>query len=156
MNDKLVTLRNKHIVALMRRRILEAAKAGKKISDRELIDCVMSARPSMHYVTYAKASRKLHVIEREGEAGLVRCGCNGLAVRRWMELYGQVRDIMGRRGNCGFARALADALNFSRPSSFYVTESTVRRLLADNFCVCRCLMVDELGLGRTALILLSD
>ena len=156
MNDKLITIRNGHIVALLRRRILEAAKAGKVISDRELIDYVMSARPSMHYVTYAKASRKLHLIEREGEAGLARIGCNELAIRRWMELYGQVRDIMERRGNCGFAVALSDALNFNRPSSFYVTENVVRRLLADNFCVCRCVVVDEADFGRRALIILSD
>jgi len=155
MNDSITNLRNKHIVNFMARQVVKAAKTGRTLTDKELIESVMTARPAMHYVSYEKASRILHLIDREGVENIDKLRTSLSVRQKWLEMYCQVKDVMGRRKKCTFGQALTFVLHFCRPSSFYVSEDTVRRLILRNFRICRCALMHIDGLGGDAVVIIG-
>ncbi|MCM1066090.1 MAG: hypothetical protein NC418_00770 [Muribaculaceae bacterium] len=91
-----------------------------------VIERALAMQPRSHYLSFDTASRRLHRIERRGLEAEVH---EELARLMWAEVMAQVRQAMERRGTESFDRALSFVLNFCRPSRFYMSFDTARRLL---------------------------
>lgn len=133
MKKTFIELRNRHIVALMRRLIDDASQSGLQMTVDELIDEVLVARPPVHYIDYDYARNMLHRL---------RCGgpdvISGrrLSLRRWFDLDAKVREVMATRRLKNVNSALSYVLNFCPPPSFYVSERVVRELYHRHICSC--------------------
>lgn len=92
-----------------------------------VIERALGSRPHCHYLDYDTASEKLHQIRRLGIDNVV---CNPEARAMWTELAAQVDEARQRSPDCSFHKALAFVLNFMRPSRFFITPDTARRILS--------------------------
>lgn len=123
---KLIQLRNEEFV----RRCADIFKADLAAGAIRPLDTVieraLNSRPRCHYLDFDTASRRLHCIERHGLEAAV---ANPLARAMWAELASQVSQVRERRGCGSFCRALTFVLTFMRPSRFYISPDTARRLL---------------------------
>ncbi len=117
------------------RRCIDLAGAelreGRSIDIDSIIDRVLAMQPRSHYLNYDTASRRLHIIERRG---LERAVASKLLRAMWQEIGEQVAATMHSR-RCPFDRALSFVLNFCRPSRFYMTRDTARRILAPHIAL---------------------
>lgn len=102
----------------------------------EVLAIALAMQPHSHYLSYDTASRKLHAIERHGIDALVT-GENTRAL--YTELSEQVANVMRTRSQLGFDEALSFVLNFCRPSRFYMSLDTARRIIMPylSYSICR-------------------
>lgn len=126
MKKEMIDLRNRNIVALLRDKKRNLALAGAKVSKTELVETVMSAQPWAHYVDFDYASRMMHRLWQKGPEAL---GCRGLALRKWLDLAEQVKDVMASTKLSNVNSALTYVLNFRRPPRFYISPRTIDELI---------------------------
>ncbi len=126
MKKEMIDLRNRNIVALLRDKRHNLALAGSKASKAELVEAVMSAQPWVHYVDFDYASRMMHRLWQKGPEAL---GCSGLALRKWLDLAEQVKDVMTSKKLTNVNAALTYVLNFRRPPCFYISPRTLNQLI---------------------------
>ena len=116
-----------------RRRCVEIFKSDLQNGVIQPLDSVLeraiACRPLCHYMSYDTASRRLHAISRHGLKVVVK---EPLAAQMWTELAAQITEIMTLSPNKSFDRALSFVLNFGRPSRFYISIDTARRIIAPN------------------------
>lgn len=91
-----------------------------------IITRALAMQPRSWYISYDTASKRLHAIERHGMDSIVQCH---LARCQWEELRKQVDEIIAANPRKTFDAALSFVLNFCRPSRFYISRDTARRLL---------------------------
>lgn len=96
-----------------------------------VLDRALARQPCCHYVGYDLASRKLHLIERRGLENVVK---EELAREKWREIRRQVDDVLAQNPRKTFDMALSFVLNFCRPSRFYMSRDTARRLITPHLC----------------------
>ncbi len=96
-----------------------------------VIDRALAQQPCCHYLSYDHASRKLHRIARRGLENVVK---EDLARAMWRELAAQVADVMAKNPRKSFDAALSFVLNFCRPTRFYMSRDTARRLITPHLC----------------------
>lgn len=96
----------------------------------------LAMQPHSHYLSYDTASRKLHAIERYGIDSLVS---TDITKALYAELGEQVARVMRTRRKLGFDRALSFVINFCRPSRFYMSLDTARRIITPylSYSICR-------------------
>ncbi len=87
----------------------------------------LAMQPRAHYLAFDSASRRLHRIERRGLEAEVS---EDIARAMWAELRSQVEETMARQRVKSFDKALSFVLNFCRPSRFYMSVDTARRILS--------------------------
>lgn len=120
-----------HRNADFKRRCLQIVKADYATGALRPLDSVLeraiSQQPLSHYLNFDTASRRLHKIRRYGLETVVK---EPLARRRWAELMAQVTEQMVRNKHMKFYQALTFVLNFKRPSQFYITPDTARRIIS--------------------------
>ncbi len=116
-----------------RRRCVEIFKSDYNSGAIRPLDSVleraMACQPHCHYLSYDTASRRLHEIERYGLEAIVR---ERIARQMWTELAAQVADVMALHPRKSFNMALSFVLNFCRPSRFFISVDTARRIIAPN------------------------
>ncbi|MDE5662297.1 MAG: hypothetical protein K2F91_02665 [Muribaculaceae bacterium] len=124
-----ITCRNEDF----RRRCLEIFekdfRAGAIQPLESVIDRAIAMQPRSHYLNYDQASRRLHAIERHGLENEVK---EELARQMWSELRQQIDRVMELNPKKPFDKALSFVLNFCRPSRFYISRDTARRIIAEN------------------------
>lgn len=102
----------------------------------EVLLAALAMQPHSHYLSYDTASRMLHAIERHGIDSVVS---TDITKALYVELGEQVAKVMQTRRTLCFRRALSFVLNFSRPSRFYMSLDTARRIIAPylSYSICR-------------------
>ncbi len=91
-----------------------------------VIERALACQPLCHYLDYDSVSAKLHRIGRRGLEAEVS---SPLFRAMWQELAEQVAETRQRRGRLNHAQALTFVLTFKRPSRFYISPDTAKRLL---------------------------
>lgn len=94
-----------------------------------VLERALAMQPHSHYLSYDTASRRIHRIHRYGIEKVVK---ERLAREMWRELVGQIEDVQARFPRKTFDMALTFVLNFYRPSRFYMSLDTARRIVAPN------------------------
>lgn len=102
-------------------------KAGISLDFNEIIDRVLVQQPHSFYVEYSTASAKLHALEHGDPEKVVK---EPLAREMWMEMLVQVLQHMARHPRKTFAQALTFVIAYGRPSRFFISRDTARRILA--------------------------
>ena len=102
-------------------------RSGERHTLESLIDRALASQPHSHYLSYDHASRRLHRIRRDGLANVYK---EELAREMWGELNSQVNEVMALHPRKTFDKALTFVLNFMRPSRFYISRDTARRLIS--------------------------
>ena len=124
------TLKNRELATLAQRIVRRAVAEKRPVSYSSLCDEILATRPMHFYVSYDRASKILHRIERTGVENIA---LSGSSRGMWIDLYGQVRNIMEARPRLNFSQALTQALYFARPMRLYMTKDALYRLLKKNF-----------------------
>ncbi len=96
----------------------------------DIVDRAIAMQPHSHYVAFDSASKRLHAINKRGMENVVN---SPLAQQMWSEIAAQVQQTMDSRNCKSFDRALSFVLNFCRPSRFYITRDTARRIALPYF-----------------------
>lgn len=122
----LTQARNEEFLRRCRKMFRDDYEAGTMRPLQEIINTVMHQQPRGHYLNYETASRRLHLIERRGLEAVVT---EELGRQMWTELRAQVDEVMARQKKKSFQQALTFVLTFCRPSRFYITYDTARRIL---------------------------
>lgn len=122
-----IQARNEEFLRRCRKMLRDDFEAGTIRPLKEIINTVMHQQPRGHYLNYDTAARRLHLIERRGLEAVVT---EELGRRMWAELRAQVDEVMARQKKKSFQKALTFVLSFYRPSRFYMTYDTARRILS--------------------------
>ncbi len=126
-----ITTKNREVVELAKRIVRKANAEHRRIDLRQLCREVRMCRPTHFYVNYDRAALILHNIDRYGDEPAM---LNEEIRAMWFDLYAQVKEIMRLRPKLTFPQALTQALFYSRPKRFYMSEETIRRLITRHFC----------------------
>ncbi|MCH5221022.1 MAG: hypothetical protein J1F05_01660 [Muribaculaceae bacterium] len=108
-------------------------KSGKVLPIDKIIDQVLAMQPRSHYLTYDTAARRLHKIHRLGIENVVK---EDIARDMWRELQTQIDEYLAQYPKRSFHKALSFVLNYRRPSRFYISRDSARRIIAPNIVQC--------------------
>lgn len=95
----------------------------------DIIARATAMQPHSHYLSYDTASRRLHRIMRNGLENEIK---EDLAREMWAEILEQVKTCMSSTPPKSFDKALSFVLNFCRPSRFYISYDTAKRIISPN------------------------
>lgn len=116
-----------------RRRCIELFERDDRNGRVQSLDSVISRallmQPHSHYLSYDTASRRIHRIRRYGMEHEVK---EPLAQQMWEEVDRQIDEVRARFPGKTFDMALTFVLNYCRPSRFYISLDTARRIIAPN------------------------
>lgn len=122
--------RRNDMVTLAHRILRSAAARGKHLTMNELCDEVLKCRPLHYYVSFDRASRIIHSIDR-GATG--RLPTQSEAVAMWNDMYEQIQELRARRPQLTLTQAMSQTICFLRPKRFYITHDALRRILRKHF-----------------------
>lgn len=112
-------------------RILRSAAArGKHLTMNELCDEVLKCRPLHYYVSFDRASRIIHSIDRGIKAGVP---AQSEAAAMWNDMYAQIQELRTSRPQLTLTQAMSQTICFLRPKRFYITRDALRRILRKHF-----------------------
>lgn len=123
-------LRNLDFIALCRAIAADKLKNGQLATIREILEEAIMTPPKAHYIDFDDAVRMLRRIEN---TGLRNFTSNELQRDKWIEFHDQVREAMNSRRRLSFLSAVAFVLAFRRPSRFYFSIHTARKIVVDRF-----------------------
>lgn len=92
----------------------------------DVIESALALQPLSHYVNFDLARRHMVEIRRYGISAVFR---EDNARRQWSEIWMQVQSFLATHPRKSLDDALSFVLNFCRPSRFYISYDTGRRIL---------------------------
>lgn len=111
--------------------ILRSATArGKRLTMNELCDEVLKCRPLHYYVSFDRASRIIHAIDRGIPTGVPT---QSETSAMWHDMYEQIQELRAQRPKLTLTQAMSHTICFLRPKRFYITRDAVRRILRRHF-----------------------
>lgn len=128
--NKVNNCRRNDIITFAYRILRSAAARGKHLTMNELCDEVLKCRPLHYYVSFDRASRIIHSIDRGINTGVPT---QSETAAMWNDMYAQIQELRARRPQLSLTQAMSQTICFLRPKRFYITRDALRRILRKHF-----------------------